>query len=136
MIFFPQDPILFSDTIRKNLDPFETYNDDEIWLALESASLKSFFEQQEKGLDFVVHEGGSNLRYLLFFSIFQLPEFCFKAIVQLPEFVYPQTLNSWGKQCTQRNDYFQFYVVLYFLGRVPSFNQSEARKQWFLASDW
>ncbi|KAL5272231.1 hypothetical protein ACHWQZ_G000445 [Mnemiopsis leidyi] len=57
----PQDPILFSDTIRKNLDPFETYNDDQIWPALESASLKKFFEQQEKGLDFLVQEGGSNL---------------------------------------------------------------------------
>ena len=60
-----QDPILFSDTLRKNLDPFSTYNDDQIWLALESASLKSYFEKQDDKLDFLVQEGGSNLRFAL-----------------------------------------------------------------------
>ena len=30
----PQDPVLFSDTIRKNLDPFKMLDDTQIWLAL------------------------------------------------------------------------------------------------------
>lgn len=31
----PQEPTLFSGTIRSNLDPFCTYNDSDIWEALE-----------------------------------------------------------------------------------------------------
>lgn len=37
------------------------YTDEELWAALESASLKPFFEQQEKKLDFMIQEGGTNL---------------------------------------------------------------------------
>ena len=39
------------------------HDDKQIWLALESASLKTYFEQQEDKLDFLVQEGGTNLRY-------------------------------------------------------------------------
>ena len=52
----PQDPVLFSATIRYNLDPFDAYNDDEIWRALEEVELKSSIN----GLQFMVTEGGSN----------------------------------------------------------------------------
>ena len=31
----PQDPLLFSTTLRKNLDPFDQYEDAEVWSALE-----------------------------------------------------------------------------------------------------
>lgn len=31
----PQDPILFSGTMRENLDPFQEKSDDELWNALE-----------------------------------------------------------------------------------------------------
>ncbi|CAM9386572.1 unnamed protein product [Laminaria digitata] len=36
-----QEPVLFSGTLRANLDPFEVYSDDEVWDALEQASLSS-----------------------------------------------------------------------------------------------
>lgn len=52
----PQDPVLFSATIRYNLDPFDAYSDAEIWKALEVVELKSAIN----GLQFMVTEGGSN----------------------------------------------------------------------------
>ncbi|XP_063699793.1 ATP-binding cassette sub-family C member 4 [Culicoides brevitarsis] len=52
----PQDPVLFSATIRYNLDPFNKYEDDALWQALEAVELKSSIH----GLHFMVSEGGSN----------------------------------------------------------------------------
>lgn len=31
----PQEPILFSSTMRRNLDPYEIYEDSELWRVLE-----------------------------------------------------------------------------------------------------
>lgn len=33
----PQDPILFTGTLRQNLDMFEEFDDDKIWKALKEA---------------------------------------------------------------------------------------------------
>ncbi|XP_039745503.1 multidrug resistance-associated protein 4-like [Pararge aegeria] len=52
----PQDPILFSATLRYNLDPFDHYSDDEIWRALEQVELKDAVTS----LDYNVSEGGAN----------------------------------------------------------------------------
>lgn len=57
----PQDPILFSGTIRSNLDPFTTYSDDELWRSLELSHLKSFVKSLDLGLEHRVAEGGENL---------------------------------------------------------------------------
>lgn len=52
----PQDPVLFSATIRYNLDPFEKYTDADLWKALEEVELKNAIP----GLNFMVTEKGSN----------------------------------------------------------------------------
>ncbi|KAG6461030.1 hypothetical protein O3G_MSEX012378 [Manduca sexta] len=52
----PQEPVLFSATLRYNLDPFNSYSDDEIWRALEQVELKEVVP----ALDYKVTEGGSN----------------------------------------------------------------------------
>lgn len=44
-----------------NLDPFNTYSDDEVWEALEHAHLKSFVKTLSTGLLHEVSEGGENL---------------------------------------------------------------------------
>ncbi|UJR31942.1 hypothetical protein I4U23_019415 [Adineta vaga] len=54
----PQDPVLFNDTLRINLDPFGEYSDMEIWNALEEVQLKS---DEISGLQQQITEGGSNL---------------------------------------------------------------------------
>lgn len=57
-----QDPILFSGTLRMNLDPFNNYSDEEVWKALELAHLKSFVAGLPLGLSYEVAEAGDNLR--------------------------------------------------------------------------
>ncbi|XP_022835138.1 multidrug resistance-associated protein 1 isoform X3 [Spodoptera litura] len=57
----PQDPVLFSGTLRMNLDPFETFSDEDIWRALEYAHLKPFVQGLPAGLRHEVAEGGENL---------------------------------------------------------------------------
>lgn len=56
----PQDPILFSGTIRSNLDPFSVKTDDEIWSALRQVELKKVVESLSDGLDSKVSDDGSN----------------------------------------------------------------------------
>jgi ATP-binding cassette, subfamily C (CFTR/MRP), member 1 len=60
MSIIPQDPILFSGTFRRNMDPFNYHTDDEIWKALESARMKEKVSQSG-GLEGQVTEGGENL---------------------------------------------------------------------------
>lgn len=56
----PQKAVLFKGTIRENLCwGKENATDEEIWKALEIAQATEFV--QEKGLDFVVEQGGRNL---------------------------------------------------------------------------
>lgn len=57
----PQDPILFSGTIRSNLDPFDVYSDQDIWNVLELSNLKASVIAMEGQLQAPVTEGGSNL---------------------------------------------------------------------------
>ncbi|KAM6957268.1 multidrug resistance-associated protein 1-like [Aplochiton taeniatus] len=57
----PQDPVLFSGSLRMNLDPFDGYSDEEIWRALELAHLKSFVSGLPDKLGHECSEGGENL---------------------------------------------------------------------------
>ncbi|ETW02814.1 hypothetical protein H310_05299 [Aphanomyces invadans] len=52
----PQDPVLFSGTIRSNLDPFDRYGDDSIWTAIKRANLHNAVTS----LDDKVDERGQN----------------------------------------------------------------------------
>ncbi|XP_064317887.1 multidrug resistance-associated protein 1 isoform X6 [Phalacrocorax carbo] len=57
----PQDPILFSGSLRMNLDPFDQHSDEDIWRSLELAHLKNFASSLPDKLNHECAEGGENL---------------------------------------------------------------------------
>ncbi|XP_059617049.1 multidrug resistance-associated protein 1 isoform X6 [Phlebotomus argentipes] len=61
LTIIPQDPVLFSGSLRMNLDPFNSHTDDEVWRALEHAHLRAFVKGLTAGLNHEVSEGGENL---------------------------------------------------------------------------
>ncbi|XP_026324288.1 probable multidrug resistance-associated protein lethal(2)03659 [Hyposmocoma kahamanoa] len=56
----PQEPVLFSGTMRYNLDPFDEYPDQVLWRALEEVELKDAVAELPAGLSSRMSEGGSN----------------------------------------------------------------------------
>ena len=60
MSIIPQDPVLFTGTIRKNLDPFEKYDDKSLWHVLKLVELESFVRGLPNLLNHPVADGGEN----------------------------------------------------------------------------
>ncbi|ELT90554.1 hypothetical protein CAPTEDRAFT_148727 [Capitella teleta] len=56
----PQDPMLFTGTVRSNLDPFNQHGDDVLWQVLGEVELQSAVKDLTQGLDSLVSEGGVN----------------------------------------------------------------------------
>uniref|UniRef100_A0A5F5PL22 ATP binding cassette subfamily C member 11 n=1 Tax=Equus caballus TaxID=9796 RepID=A0A5F5PL22_HORSE len=56
----PQDPVLFSGTIRFNLDPFDCYTDKQIWDVLERTFLSKTISKFPQRLQAEVVENGEN----------------------------------------------------------------------------
>jgi ATP-binding cassette, subfamily C (CFTR/MRP), member 1 len=60
MSIIPQDPVLFSGTIRSNIDPIGAARDHELWDALDRVSLRSTIAKLQGGLNAPVVEDGAN----------------------------------------------------------------------------
>ncbi|XP_077957966.1 ATP-binding cassette sub-family C member 4-like isoform X1 [Gasterosteus aculeatus] len=60
MSIIPQDPVLFTGSMRKNLDPFDQHSDEELWKALEEVQLKPVVEDLPGKLETVLAESGAN----------------------------------------------------------------------------
>ncbi|XP_043945091.1 multidrug resistance-associated protein 1-like [Protopterus annectens] len=61
MTVIPQDPVLFSGSLRMNLDPFHRHSDEEIWKVLEMVHLKDFVSGLQDKLHYKCSEKGENL---------------------------------------------------------------------------
>lgn len=59
----PQDPILFSGTLRHNLDPFDCYTDDRIWRAISLVHLTERVQEWSVQLNHMMAEDGGNLSF-------------------------------------------------------------------------
>ncbi|XP_054066673.1 multidrug resistance-associated protein 1 isoform X2 [Rissa tridactyla] len=57
----PQDPVLFSGSLRMNLDPLNRYTDTDIWTALELTQLKNFVADLPDQLESKCTDQGENL---------------------------------------------------------------------------
>ena len=57
----PQDPVIFSGTVRYNLDPFSEFPDCDLWAALEKVQLKNQVENFNGRLEAKLSDSGSNL---------------------------------------------------------------------------
>ncbi|NWX07780.1 MRP1 protein, partial [Caloenas nicobarica] len=57
----PQDPVLFSGSLRMNLDPLNRHTDADIWTALELTQLKNFVAALPDQLEYKCTEQGENL---------------------------------------------------------------------------
>ena len=60
LTIIPQEPTLFTGSLRYNIDPVGQYTDEQIWSALKLTRLDTVVEALDGGLDGQVTEGGDN----------------------------------------------------------------------------
>ncbi len=51
------DPVMFSASIRFNLDPFNDFSEEQLWAVLQDVNMKTHVESLPKQLDDLVAEG-------------------------------------------------------------------------------
>ncbi|XP_055077733.1 multidrug resistance-associated protein 1-like [Periophthalmus magnuspinnatus] len=61
LTIIPQDPVLFSGTVRMNLDPYETCSDSALWDVLQLSHLTTFVSNLPNKLNHMCSEGGEDL---------------------------------------------------------------------------
>ncbi|GAX75678.1 hypothetical protein CEUSTIGMA_g3121.t1 [Chlamydomonas eustigma] len=77
LAIIPQDPVLFSGTIRSNLDPWDKHSDAKLWEVLGAVKLRWHISGSQGGLHARMQEAGDNL------SVGQRQLFCLaRALLQ------------------------------------------------------
>jgi ATP-binding cassette, subfamily C (CFTR/MRP), member 1 len=60
LCIIPQDPVMFSASVRFNLDPFKECTDEQVWEVLENVNMKEHILSLPNKLEELVAEGGDN----------------------------------------------------------------------------
>jgi ABC-type multidrug transport system fused ATPase/permease subunit len=60
LCIIPQDPVMFSASVRFNLDPFDEHSDEEVWEVLTSVNMREHVLSLPNKLQEMVAEGGDN----------------------------------------------------------------------------
>jgi ABC-type multidrug transport system fused ATPase/permease subunit len=61
LTIIPQDPTLFTGSLRFNLDPFDQYSDQQLIDSLSEVHLSSFYSQLSDGLSHQIESNGENM---------------------------------------------------------------------------
>jgi len=56
----PQDPVMFSATVRFNLDPFGQFTDEEVWAVIDGVCMSEHVNSLPNKLNEMIAEGGDN----------------------------------------------------------------------------
>jgi ABC-type multidrug transport system fused ATPase/permease subunit len=77
LCIIPQDPVMFSASVRFNIDPFDEHSDAEVWDVLENVNMKEHIMSLPNKLTEMVAEGGDNFsagqRQVICFTVCQNP---------------------------------------------------------------
>jgi ABC-type multidrug transport system fused ATPase/permease subunit len=60
LCIIPQDPVMFSETVRFNVDPFDEFTDAEVWEVLRDVNMHEHVASLPNKLQELVAEGGDN----------------------------------------------------------------------------
>ena len=72
LTIIPQDPVVFSGSLRFNIDPEGGGTDTQLWSVLEHAHLKEFARGLPDGLSYECGENGEALRFVLLVQLFNV----------------------------------------------------------------
>ena len=113
MAVITQDPVLFSGTLRSNLDPYGVHEEADLWNALEQVRMNSIVQSLQGKLDFKVKESGSN------FSVGerQLILLCFECRSPVAEYD-SLILNDDNKQKTTTANFYDQRSLISYSGQT------------------